>query len=172
MLSSTLCRDRDFILNIYVSHIRPKLEYGSLLWNLGYVGDAKLVESIQRRWTRTIAEVGHLTYEERLRELDLYSMYGRLLRADLIQVWKIFNGLSAISPEDLFELAYTRNTRGHSKKLQVQRCRLDTRKRSFAFRVVPLWNSLSSEAVEATTLSSFKSHIHRELNAELFKVFN
>ena len=139
---------------------------------MGYLGDTRLVESIQRRWTRAIEGLNHLAYEDRLRELNLYSMYGRLIRADIIQVWKIFNGLSAVAPNDLFELSSSQVTRGHSKKLQFRRCRLDTRKRSFAFRVVPLWNSLSAEAVEATSLPSFKAYIHRDLGAELFKVLN
>ena len=54
ILSSTLCRDREFIINIYTSHVRPLLEYGSPVWNLGYVTDLKLLERVQRRWTREI----------------------------------------------------------------------------------------------------------------------
>ena len=86
LLSSTLCREPEFILNLYTTHIRPLLEYGSALWNLGYIGDLKLMESIQRRWTRAIDSVSHLSYGERLQQLDLYSVYGRLLRADIIMV--------------------------------------------------------------------------------------
>ena len=35
-LSSTLCREQNFLINIYKSLIRPQLEYCSSLWNLGY----------------------------------------------------------------------------------------------------------------------------------------
>ena len=137
---------------------------------MGYVGDTKLVEGIQRRWTRAITILSHLPYEKRLRQLDLFSMYGRLLRADLIHVWKILHGKCAIGIDDLFVLSLSQGTRGHPLKLQTRYCRLDIRRRSFAFRVVPLWNSISREAAEATSLTSFKKLLHRDLGAELFKV--
>ena len=170
LLSSTLCKDAEFLLNVYTTHIRPKLDYGSALWNMGYIGDMKLVEGIQRRWTRAVTDVSHLTYDERLRQLDLYSMHGRLLRADLIQTWKILNGKCAINPSDLFTPSLGQGTRGHALKLQVQHCRTDIRKRSFAYRVTPVWNSLSCEAAESTSLDKFKALIHRDLGAELFRV--
>ena len=171
ILSSTLCREADFLLNIYVSHIRPQLEYGSQLWNQDYIGDTTLVERIQRRWTREIAGIGHLPYEERLRALDLYSIRGRLLRADLILVYKIFHGMCALSPRSFFEPAPSTVTRGHPMKIRVQQCRLDVRKRFFSNRVVAAWNSLSAEAVQATSINSFKSHLHRELGEQLYQFY-
>ena len=171
LLSSTICREPDFILNVYISHIRPQLEYASSLWNLGYIGDSQMIEKIQRRWTKAVATVQHLTYSERLRKLNLFSMYGRMLRADLILVWKIFNGKCAIRPTDLFERSYSHITRGHAFKIQVDRSRLEIRKRSFACRVVPFWNNLASDTVIATSLNRFKSLLHRDLGDELFKFY-
>ena len=171
LLSSTICREPDFILNVYISHIRPQLEYASSLWNLGYIGDSQMIEKIQRRWTKAVATVQHLTYSERLRNLNLFSMYGRMLRADLILVWKIFNGKCAIRPTDLFERSYSHITRGHAFKIQVDRSRLEIRKRSFACRVVPFWNNLASDTVIASSLNRFKSLLHRDLGDELFKFY-
>ena len=168
LLSSTVCREPSFILSIYTSHIRPQLEYGSQLWNLGYIGDSQMVERIQRRWTREISTVSHLPYGERLRELGLFSMCGRMLRADMILVWKIFNNKCAIEPTDLFEPSYSQTTRGHVLKIQVTRSRLDTRKRSFACRVIPVWNNLSADTVQASSLDRFKGLLHRELGDELY----
>ena len=169
LLSSTLCRDADFLMGIYTSHIRPQMEYGSSLWNMGFVGDHRLLERVQRRWTKAVFSVSHLSYHDRLVSLNLYSMYGRLLRADLILVWKIFNNKCAIKPSDLFEPCSTQSTRGHSLKLQVKRTRLDVRKRFFSNRIVPTWNALSAEAVEASNITKFKALIHRDLGDELFK---
>ena len=43
--------------------------------------------------------------EDRLKFLDLYSVRGRYLRADIIKCWKIFHGFSPIAPDQLFVLA-------------------------------------------------------------------
>lgn len=43
-----------------------------------------------------------LTYEELLQKTNLMSLETRRLRADLIQVFRIFKGLDDIKPEELF----------------------------------------------------------------------
>ena len=70
ILSCTLDRDIEFILNIYKFHVRPILEYGSPLWNVGYRGDMKLLERVQRRWTRAINGFSNLPYSVRLHRLS------------------------------------------------------------------------------------------------------
>ena len=43
-LSSTLCRDSSFFVNIYRSHLRSLMEYASSLWNVHNSGDLKFLE--------------------------------------------------------------------------------------------------------------------------------
>ena len=106
-------RDPDFLISLYVSHVWPKLEYASQLWNRGYIGDMKLLERVHRKWNRAINYFDSLSYAERLRQLHLFSLKGRLLRADFIFVWKILHGLSALSPQSIFQIATSNITRGH-----------------------------------------------------------
>ncbi len=47
------------------------------------VGCFKLLESVQRSWTHHIEGMSDLPYAVRLQVLDLYSVQGRLVRADL-----------------------------------------------------------------------------------------
>ena len=54
VFNCTLSRDKDILFNIYVSYVHPKLEYASCLWNVGYLGDVRLLERVQRRWTRVV----------------------------------------------------------------------------------------------------------------------
>ena len=167
ILSSTLCRSPDFILAIYTSLIRPKLEYGSTVWHSAYLGDLRLLERVQRRWTRSVTGLGDLTYGERLRRLDLFSVQGRLLRADLILVWKTFAGQCAINSSQLFTLNVS-SRRGHSRKIYVTRPHRDIRKRFFTTRIVNVWNSLTEQAVTAPSLTKFKFFLHRDLGQQLF----
>ena len=90
LLRCTVNRNASFMVPLYISHIRPLIEYCSSVWNLGYLGDVRRLESVQRGWTRQIAGLEGLDYVARLKRLDLFSISGRLLRADLIKIWQDF----------------------------------------------------------------------------------
>ena len=49
--------------------------------------------SNQREFTRLLNEIGALPYSERLRELRLTTLTERRIRGDLIETYKIVNGL-------------------------------------------------------------------------------
>jgi hypothetical protein len=157
ILRSTVCRSPEFMLIILISHLRPIMEYASPVWNTGYLGDLSVLESVQRRWTKQIQGLARFTYEDRLRYLKLFSVKGRLWRADLILCWRIFHEKSKISPSALFAPCQDRRTRGHIFKIFPLHVQTEARRRSFASRVVQHWNSLPSCVAEAKSLESFKS---------------
>ena len=155
----------DFLL---VTHIRPVLEYSSCLWYTGYVNDMRLLEKVQRRWTKQIEGLSDLSYADRLKFLNLYSVQGRLLRADLLQYWKILNGRSSIVPTDIFQLSPETRTRGHRLKLFCPTVRTDVRKRFFSVRCLNVWNSLPASAVCAHDLSQFKRMLDVRIHDMLY----
>ena len=141
MLRSTACCSKDFMISLFVSHIRPLIDYRSCVWNVGYLAHVRWLESLQRRWTRRVAVVGSLEYVARLRDLGLYSVSGRLLRADLIKIWKVLHCGQDSELAELCEVCVTSRTRGHSLKLVMPACRSETFRRDFVVRRVLLWNS-------------------------------
>ena len=169
LLRSTLCRSKEFMCNLYVAHIRPLLDFSSAVWNTGYLGDSRLLESVQRRWTKHIDGMGDMSYGDRIICLNLYSVKGRLLRADLIKYFKIFNNLSVISPSDLFVLSPTTHTRGHRFKILKPHVSLESRRRFFSVRCVDLWNSLPDQLVGCGSVDAFKSGLHDVLGCRLFE---
>ena len=84
-------RSPQFMVTLFIFHVRPILEYCCSVWNLGYVTDSILLERVQRRWTKSIHGLSALSYHERLRSLDLFSLKGRRLRHDLIKYWRMFH---------------------------------------------------------------------------------
>ena len=169
ILSSTLCRSPEFMVSIYIAHVRPLLEFSSCLWNVGYILDSKLLEGVQRRWTKQIDGLSEVPYHERLRRLNLYSVTGRLLRADMIKYWRIFHDESPLEPNDLFVLSPNVGTRGHRYKLSNIRPSLECQRRSFGNRRVALWNSLPDALVSLTSLDAFKKALHNRLGQLLFE---
>lgn len=169
LLKSTVNRDASFLIPLYVTHIRPILEYCSAVWNLGYITDLNLIESVQRRWTRNIRGMEHLNYSQRLKALDLYSVRGRLLRNDMVKYWQIFHGFCAIVPEDMFVNTPLVTTRGHQYKVAHIRTELEIRKRFFNVRGISLWNSLPQHIVSANSVSAFKASLSAHLGDRLFE---
>ena len=116
----------------------------------------KLMENVQGRETKRIVGYENFTYSQRLKDLDLFSVDGELLRADVIKCWKIFHSKCGINPEDIFVLAGSGITHGHRFRIVHERFSLYCRWRLFALRVPSTWNFLPDDVVAHETLGSIK----------------
>ena len=143
VIRSVLCREPPVVTNIYKSLIRPHLEYCIQLWspvphygNWGYIMD---IEAVQRRVTRIIDGLGLLTYKERLDKLGLTTLLERRARGDLIETFKIVNGIINYGT-NLFNKSTRRD------KLLVRPNTITAHQRDFfSNRVVRYWNKLPIE---------------------------
>ena len=59
------------------------------LWSPCFQKDIKKLESVQRRTSKLITGTGSLSYEERLKRLDMISLRDRRIRGDLSETIKI-----------------------------------------------------------------------------------
>ncbi len=64
--------------------------------------EIKLLERVLRLATRQLRGLRHVPYDERLRQLSLFSLARQRLRADLILEFKVFNSEIDLSPSDFF----------------------------------------------------------------------
>ena len=163
--------DENLFLLLYKALVRPHLEYCSCIWNpfLKYNIDA--VERVQRRATKMVPNLRELSYTDRLEKLNLETLDYRRRRADLLEAYRIINGIHEVDQtcscsrcpqKQMFTPALQTSTRGHSKKLQIQEA-TGIRKHSFSARVSKPWNSLSQKAISATSVNAFKNHLAKEL---------
>jgi len=107
-------KDPSVLIALYKSMVRPHLENCSVVWSPHYTNDKALLERVQHRFTRTFPEIKNLPYKKRLRKLKLWSLEERRNRADLIEIFKMIKGLSAVSWSHFFVRTENSVTRGHN----------------------------------------------------------
>ena len=161
--------DSDVFQALYKSIVRPHLEYAAVIWSPKFKKDKDALEQVQRRATRLVKGLSHLSYSDRLRSLNLPTLEFRRQRSDIIETFKILKGFDTVNYQrecsccrnSMFKNSLSRTTRSHGQKQQVQH-QLGPRKAFFAARVTRAWNKLSRNTIEAPNVDVFKLRLGKE----------
>ena len=146
------------------------------VWCPYFRKDIDVLERVQRRATKMSTQLKRLTYQDRLIRLGLTTLEIRRARGDLIQFYKIINGLEVVKwTRELrcIEDQSTSNTsarvlRRHNKHFYREKPGLSSARDNFFInRVIPLWNELPASVKDAQTLNTFKAGLD---SLEMFSI--
>ena len=163
LLRGCTWRDPANLTSLYKVYVRPHLEYAQASWAPWTQADIQTLEKVQQRFTKQVTGMGSLPYEERLNRLGLTTLQARRERGDMVETYKILNGMVEVDPNVWFTpletrggATSTRATCGY-QNLARRESRQENRRNQFSIRVVPKWNSLPDAVKSQNTLNSFKN---------------
>jgi ribonuclease P/MRP protein subunit RPP40 len=136
--------DRDVLLRLYTTFVRPMLEYATPVFSPYQVGDIKKIESVQKYFTRQIfkrsfPERSRTAYANRLLLLGIPSLEMRRVRADLVMCYKIVHKEVDVNRDAFFRIK-VRGNNGRALSIDVPPAKysLDCQRYSFAHRTYPI----------------------------------
>ena len=121
---------------LYISLVRPILEYAVPVWCPFLAKDIHALESVQRRASRLALNQRReeMPYEERCKLLQWPTLLQRRTYLSLIECYKIIFGYYHLKFEDFFKFASVKSTRAnHSYKLYVNPARVNCYKHSLFY---------------------------------------
>ena len=140
--------NEDILRKLYVSYLRPSLEYGSVIWAPHSDSEIKLLDAFQHR---VLTLHGH--------NIVLESLETRRMRMDLTWYYKILHNLTCLNQANFFVPNIWQGLRSHELSIVVPRTTTSAFKFAFAQRRIAQWNALPSHVAGARTLSHFKELI-------------
>ena len=164
---------RKVLIQIYLSFIRPILEYADVIWDNCTIQEANLLESVQVEAGRIITGLRVNSSKTKLyEELGWEPLFRRREKHKLILMFKIINGLAPVYLSDLIH-PYTENIHEYNLRHQVSLdnfrlpfCNTVSYNKSFLPCTLRLWNSLPALTKSSPSVFVFK----KKLNVNLKKV--
>ena len=158
--------DVPMMRKVFTGVVRPRLEYGSAIWDPVTKTEKIQLENVQRRATKLVNGLQNHSYGERLRILKLPSLEYRRVRGRMIETYKILHGHYDMEfPWFVLESQRTAEsqvtTRGHSMKLFKVRYNNPLKRKAFSHAVVEDWNSLTEDIVHAPSVNAFRNRLDR-----------
>ena len=141
--------------------MRPVLEYASSVWAPYLLKHINAIEKVQKRFTKRIYSLSHLSYPERLAAINLEPLELRRLKNDLVNMYyKCLNNLVALPPDEYFcQQHQVSQTRSGGNRLIAPLCNINHFKNDLFNRCLNGYNNLPAHVVNAYSVFSLKKNL-------------
>ena len=129
---------------LYITFVRPHLEYAVAVWAPHLVKYINIIENVQIRATKLVDGFSQLDYLERLRRLDIPTLIYRRARGNMIEIFKHFHSYdkntlpNSFQPRDRISRKLTFQLHERRPKDGVRGIQLNF----LYFRSARIWNEL------------------------------
>ena len=155
--------DASMFKQLFISIVRPHLEYAAPVWNPHTKKMINLIENVQRRASKLLPSLKDLPYKDRLKKLNLPTLQYHRYRGDMIEVYKMTHGISDV--QNILKLRANnqidRESTAHPFSILKEKFKKDIRKFFFKERVTDQWNNLPLNVVVASNLNTFKNRLDK-----------
>ena len=144
---------------MYMSIVRPKLEYASCVWDPHTQKDKYSVERVQRKAARFCLRnyKPMVSVTGMLKDIGWDTLEIRRKKARLTMMYKMSHNLLDMNLEDhLIPHTETRKRSSHSFKFRVPRIKKDVYKFSYFPKTIKEWNELPENVVISDSVELFK----------------
>ena len=147
--------NQETLKQLYLSLVRPHIEYGCQVWDPHLAKDKKALEGVQKFGLRLASHRWDASYNELLDLFDLPSHEDRRLHLKLGLLFKIVHGLCYYPDVPLFRDQSYSYRSNHSYQLVCPTARTNAYHFSFFPHTISNWNALDCGSVSASKYSSF-----------------
>lgn len=150
--------NRNTLLQLYLSMVRPHLEYASPVWNPFMCKEIKRIEDVEKFAMRVITRRWDTGYQDLLNMVNIPSLESRRMHSSMCTLYKIVHGLCFFPPDIVLH--------GHNYSQRTNRelflhqpfARTNAFYNSFVPRATNIWNSLPASLV-MSSYNTFKAYV-------------
>ena len=155
--------NQDTLRQLYISLVRPHLEYACPVWDPHLVKDKKTLEDVQKFGCRLAAHQWDSGYQELLDLFELQSLEQRRLHLKLGLMFKIIHRLCYFPSIPARRSNISNLRASHSFQLDPPFARTNAYKFSFFPHTMAVWNSLNNDCVTSTSYSTFMKQLRNNV---------
>ena len=151
--------DPSMIKQLYLSMVRPHLEYACQVWDPHLMKDKHKLESVQKFGLKFAARRWDAGYSELLDLFNLPTLEERRIHLKLGLLFKILHNLCYFPNLPPFRENVGSLREPHDQQLAVPLARTNSYHYSFFPHTLRTWNSLDSSCVTTNNYVSFMKHL-------------